>query len=47
MVTAAKGAQNFYNYTTEEKERENSSENSSENDGLKVRKESPELVKMN
>jgi hypothetical protein len=37
MVTAAKGAETFYNYTTEEVER-SESDHSNDNDGLKVRK---------
>lgn len=44
MVTAAKGAENFYNYTNEEVSEKKSSESEGEIEGLKVRKESPELV---
>jgi hypothetical protein len=43
MVTAAKGAEGFYNYTPEENA---SSDSEKENEGNKVRRESPEFVRV-
>lgn len=41
MVTAAKGAEHFYNYTEEDHQRSESESEKSNEGGLKVRKESP------
>lgn len=44
MVTAAKGAEIYYNYTGEDAPEPSSEGGEGDNDGLRVRKESPAIV---